>query len=320
MKEYELVSIIIPIYNIEGYLPNCLNSIGRQTYSNLEIILVDDGSTDRSREICDKYALSDSRTIVLHQKNLGIWAARNSGQRIARGQYVMFVDGDDYMHADTVKTLYQAITQNKADIAVVDFKQTETFNEDIYSEIVGREENITQKELVKRLFKGKVARQVWNKLYRKSLIENIYAHDYPRTQGYDYNIRAFMMAHSAVVVHCKMYFWVQRPTSFIHQANFWELAYPCMVKLLYNNYKHLPKDKACYSHFLLCALYRKMVFWKYGRWSSEEGIELCSQYEKLTRKAYWLNWRINPLEKIGVTILLHNPRLTRWLMKVTKNY
>ena len=96
-KEYDLISVIIPIYNIEKYVERCIKSIINQTYSNLEIILVDDGSSDSSPEICDKFANIDSRIIVIHKKNGGLSDARNNGLKIAKGNYISFIDGDDYI-------------------------------------------------------------------------------------------------------------------------------------------------------------------------------------------------------------------------------
>ena len=105
-----LVSIIVPVYNIEGFLPNCLDTIARQTYKNLEILLVDDCSTDGSGIICDEFAAKDPRAVVFHhdQRKLA-GATRNTGQAAAHGEFIMFVDGDDYLHLDTVKLLYEAI-------------------------------------------------------------------------------------------------------------------------------------------------------------------------------------------------------------------
>ena len=125
MNESELISIIVPVYNIESYLSKCLDTIGRQTYRNLEIILVDDGSTDSSGFLCDDFARKDPRTIVIHQPNQRQWAARNAGLRVAKGEYIMFVDGDDYIHLDTVKVLYEAIKQDRPfDMAMINYTGT----------------------------------------------------------------------------------------------------------------------------------------------------------------------------------------------------
>ncbi|MBP5423127.1 MAG: glycosyltransferase family 2 protein [Paludibacteraceae bacterium] len=322
MDKQELISIIIPVYNIEAYLPKCLETIAAQTYHHLEIILVDDGSTDSSGYICDTFVEEDSRAIVIHQQNQGLWAARNSGQRVAKGDYLMFVDGDDYLHLDAVRTLYQAINNREYDIAIIDYKKTHSFDEDIESERKGEVFEVNQKQLISYLFNGDVSRNVWNKLYRKKLVKDIYANEYPRAQDYEFNIRVFLLANNAVIIQRKLYFWMQRPSSFTHQPDFLDIVYPYQVKFIYENYNNVPKNRSQYSHYLLSRLYKDMVFWKnrnYGTNNESAVFEQCKKYEKNTRKAYWLNWRINPIEKIIVTILLHSPRLTRWLMKVTKN-
>ena len=320
----ELVSIIVPVYNIADYLPRCLETIGAQTYHHLEIILVDDGSSDHSGKICDEFSKTDKRVIVVHQKNTGLWAARNVGQRMSRGNYIMFIDGDDYLHLDAVKTLYQAINSNKGyDIAMIDYKATCVLDEDIQGETEGDFQELTQSELVPKLLSREISRNVWNKLYRRSLIENIYANDYPLSEDFDFNIRVFIQANNAAFIRRKMYFWVHRATSLSNQHGFWDILYWCHCKIFYENYVNLPKNKKQYGHYLLSRLYKEMVFLKnrnYGREREEEVFGQCLKYEKTTRKDYWRSRRINPLEKIAVTTLLHNPRLTRWLMKVTKNY
>ena len=92
-----LVSIIIPVYNVEDYLERCIDSIKRQTHKNIEIIIVDDGSTDRCPQLCDDYARDDSRIIVIHKENQGLGLARNTGIDVARGEWICFVDSDDYV-------------------------------------------------------------------------------------------------------------------------------------------------------------------------------------------------------------------------------
>lgn len=319
----DLISIIVPVYNIEGYLPKCLETIEAQTYRNLEIILVDDGSMDGSGEICNEFAKKDKRALVIHQDNLGLWAARNAGQRIAHGTFLMFIDGDDYIHLDTVKTLHQVILDHNCDLAIVDHKKTSGFDEDVLAVEEGEEEVLTQEELVSKLFNGDICRNVWNKLYRKTLIENIYANDYARAQDFDFNIRVFMAANSAIFIHRIMYFWVQRPTSVTYQPNYWNLVYMCFVKMHYVNYVNLPENNKKYGHYLLSGLYKNMVFWKNRYFKTNRECDVfnqCQLYKKTTSKAYWCNLRINPFEKIVVAILLHCPQLTRWLMRITKNY
>lgn len=112
-----LVSVIVPIYNVENYVNQCVVSILNQTYKSLEIILVDDGSTDESGEICDHFSESDKRVITIHKENGGLSDARNAGLKRAGGKYVMFVDGDDSLHPLAIETLYNNMIRHKARIS-----------------------------------------------------------------------------------------------------------------------------------------------------------------------------------------------------------
>lgn len=117
-QELPLVSVIVPIYNVEKYLPKCLDSILEQTLTQIEIIGVDDGSTDRSGEILDNYAKKDPRVRVVHQSNAGLGPARNTGLSIAKGSYIGFVDSDDWINDDFFESLFQAAMDNRSDIAI----------------------------------------------------------------------------------------------------------------------------------------------------------------------------------------------------------
>lgn len=115
-----MISVIVPVYNVKPYLQKCVDSIRNQTYQNLEIILVDDGSTDGSGEMCDEYANKDSRVIALHQKNAGQGAARNLGLDTAHGEWVGFVDADDWIDLNYYEKLVQAAETADADMACCD--------------------------------------------------------------------------------------------------------------------------------------------------------------------------------------------------------
>ena len=118
-----LISIIVPVYNISECIEGCIKSILNQSYSNIEIILVDDGSTDGSGSICDKYKEIDSRVVVLHKENGGLSDARNKGLEIAKGDYIGFVDGDDVIHKDMYNTLLRQLLLYDADISICRFQK-----------------------------------------------------------------------------------------------------------------------------------------------------------------------------------------------------
>lgn len=114
------VSVIVPVYNAEEYLPRCINSIQKQTLTDIEIILINDGSQDNSGRICDEYASRDDRIKVIHQKNAGVSAARNAGMRAAKGRYIGFVDADDWVNPDMYEAMLSSASQNNADIVICD--------------------------------------------------------------------------------------------------------------------------------------------------------------------------------------------------------
>ena len=120
-----VVSIIVPIYNVEAYIERCIQSLLDQTESAIEVILVDDGSTDRSGQLCDQYAETDQRIRVLHKKNGGLSDARNAGIAIARGEYLLFVDGDDYADKELAEKTVFCAKQNDADMVVFDYQEIE---------------------------------------------------------------------------------------------------------------------------------------------------------------------------------------------------
>ena len=118
MTNYYLVSVIIPVYNVEGYLNDCLDSVINQSYQNLEIVLVDDGSVDNSGTNCDEYAQKDKRIIVIHKKNEGVAQARIDGFKRSSGELVMFIDSDDYVDLDYVEKLVSPFEQYEIDLSI----------------------------------------------------------------------------------------------------------------------------------------------------------------------------------------------------------
>ena len=121
-KEAELVSIVVPVYNISDYVGKCISSLVKQTYKNIEIVLVDDGSTDGSGNVCEIYAKEDRRIKVVHKKNGGLSDARNKGIRSAVGTYVSLVDGDDFVDEDYIEKQYETLKKYNADIAITSHK------------------------------------------------------------------------------------------------------------------------------------------------------------------------------------------------------
>lgn len=171
--ENPLISVIVPIYNVEEYLNRCVESIVNQTYQNLEIILVDDGSPDKCPQMCDEWACKDSRIKVIHKENGGLSDARNAGMKIATGEYIAFVDSDDLVSYTFSEDLLNAILTTKSDLSACD---VENFIDDTdvnFSEgAVGEVASYTSEQALSQLIKGQGFRAVaWNKLYHSSLLK-----------------------------------------------------------------------------------------------------------------------------------------------------
>ena len=162
-----LISVIVPVYKVERFLPTCIESVQRQSYFNWELILVDDGSPDGCPQICDEYASHDDRIKVIHKENGRVAKARNAALRIARGGYVAFLDGDDYLHKDFLNVLYKLIVAQNADIVQCGFvKGTETVFPDVKVN-----ENVTIYDNHSVFLKQKAKIVVWGKLYKRNIFD-----------------------------------------------------------------------------------------------------------------------------------------------------
>lgn len=169
MAQLPLISVIVPVYRVEAYLDKCIRSIAEQTYTNLEILLVDDGSPDRSGEICDAWAEQDSRIRVIHKENGGAGLARNVALDQARGKFIGFVDSDDYIAPDMYRQLYTLLCQG-ADIAECGFVETADDDAVLDSE-AGTFREYSPAQAMELHIRDQLFRQlIWNKLYRRETI------------------------------------------------------------------------------------------------------------------------------------------------------
>lgn len=170
--EEKLVSVIVAVYNIEEYLPRCVDSILAQTYGNLEILLVDDGSSDQSGSICDAYAEKDGRIRVIHKKNGGLSDARNAGMDAASGEYIGFVDGDDWIEPDMYRAMYRACEKEEAQVAVCRYRQITKSG--IVDGSAGNSVSLSRDEALEIYVCGDdrylIYNSVWSKLFARDLV------------------------------------------------------------------------------------------------------------------------------------------------------
>ena len=171
-KNDELVSVIVPVFNVEKYLKSCIESILNQTHNNLELILVDDGSTDNSGNICDEYKIKDKRIIVIHKENGGVSLARNSALEIAKGEYITFVDADDSIKSTYIEDLLEMCKENKCEMAISGFANKQ--NDNITENKNQIEKRMTSEETLARMLNEKnFYATVWGKIFKRQIIDKI---------------------------------------------------------------------------------------------------------------------------------------------------
>ena len=203
----ELISVIVPVYNVEKYLRKAVQSIQNQTYKNLEIMLINDGSTDSSGDICDELAELDSRIVVIHKENGGVSTARNEAQKVAKGNYVIYVDSDDYIHEEMIQSLYEQLIAENADVSscsvmnVYQNSQTpQCSDENLY--FVYNQEEFLREYLIGQRVQGTLG----NKLIRKEITDQL---EFPVGKIYEdayYHLQLVQVAKK-YVVHTKPYYY-----------------------------------------------------------------------------------------------------------------
>ena len=262
--EESLISIIIPIYKVEKYLNNCLDSIINQTYRNLEIILVDDGSPDNCPNICDEYAKKDSRIVVIHKENGGLSSARNAGLDVCTGDYISFIDSDDFVSKGFIKVLYDSLTINKADISECEFSDFVDSEQDTIdnTDLNNKDNSIDSKVYSSREMQLNLLNDayvnhvvVWNKLYKKSLFENI---RFPNGKVHEdeyVTYKVFSEAKAIVYINKQLYYY-RKSSNSITGSNF--SAKRLVVLDAYEEKKVFYKeDSELYSKVVL--LYQKIL-------------------------------------------------------------
>ena len=218
------ISVIIPAYSVEKYLDKCMNSVLNQSFTDFEVLLIDDGAKDSTVQLCDKYAEKDTRVKTYHKKNGGLSDARNYGLERISGKYVTFIDSDDYIDDNYLKYMYDLILKENAQICMVQ-GQLLLENEEPHKFPINVEKCVSTEEAIRMMLLRKEATHTsWGKLYDVSLWENI---RFPKGQNYeDYatTYHVFSKATRVVYSDAKLYYYIQRLGSIMHDA--------CSIKTL----------------------------------------------------------------------------------------
>lgn len=217
------VSIIVPIYKVEAYLDKCVESIVNQTYSNLEIILVDDGSPDNCPKICDEWAKKDERIRVIHKPNGGLSDARNAGMAVATGEYISFVDSDDWIECNMIETLYNEIIFSDSDIAACGIRMVwdDGRSDKILTKMCGKKVFYSTEETMLNLMQEMcILQTVWNKLYKRKNIENIAFPVGKINEDEFWTWKAIANSNKVVFIDIPLYNYLQRSGSIMRNGSF----------------------------------------------------------------------------------------------------
>ena len=258
MKETKKISVIIPIYNVKSYMNTCIASVYAQTYQNLEIILVDDGSTDGSGELCDEWEKKDSRIRVIHKENGGLSDARNAGMDIMTGEYVGFVDGDDWIEPTMYEKLLQACESTNSKVAACRFREItkkdqimkwdpkhqrlesgQSRSKAAFSELYSIED--VMRAYIKESEEPRIYHCVWSKLYHKSIVENLRFEVGRKSEDIVFTTQVFCKIEQMAYLSEKLYDYnriredsimnlKQESHTFEHEIPNWKMQFSCMEK------------------------------------------------------------------------------------------
>ena len=206
----QTISVIVPVFNVAGYLPQCVDSILSQDYGNLEVILIDDGSTDGSGEICDRYAALDSRVRAIHQKNGGAAAAKNAGLRLATGEYLAFADSDDYLEPGAYGFLMKVLLENGADAVQGSFR--EVYRNRAEEQRIS-EEILEGYDYLLRFPKDFSCALLWNKLYRRALFDGVFFEEGHKIDDEYFTYQGFLQPRKVVRMDRVVYNYRKRASS-----------------------------------------------------------------------------------------------------------
>ena len=237
-----MISVIVPVYGVEAYLDRCVKSILSQTYTDLEIILIEDGSPDRCGEMCDCWAAQDTRIRVIHQKNAGQAGARNAGLEICKGEYICFVDSDDEIDPRMIDILYKAIYSGHYDLAICGYRRfRETEKIPPFTGNLTTVKVLSSSELWQEVF-GRLNNAVWNKLYRRDLIGSLrFPPGLLHGEDFIFNLKYIVQCKNAVMIDAPLYHYFLRLDSMtksaFHESKFDEITAKEMALKLAEKYE-----------------------------------------------------------------------------------
>ncbi|WP_160722253.1 glycosyltransferase [Bacillus sp. USDA818B3_A] len=331
------LSIIVPVYKVVPYLKKCIDSILSQTFSDFELILVNDGSPDKCGEICDQYAKHDSRIKVIHKNNGGISSARNAGIEAAKGYYIGFVDSDDFIHANMYRILFETAIKHSADIAVCDFKYVNM------DEVIDTQKNkcdlkvrnFTNIEALRQMFANDSSGLktgagnnigwvvLWNKIYKREIFENLRFEEGRICEDELLIHKILFYSRKTIYISTQLYYYVQRPNSII-RSPYSLKRFADKVYALKDRSEFFLTIKEFDLHYKAYKSYMESFFWNY--YTAKKDFPYLKQELKQLKRDFnkSLIYLIkNPLigwkQKFATIGFIINPFIYDWLIKLEKN-
>ena len=318
-----MISIIVPVYNVEKYICRCIDSILAQTYKDFELILVDDGSTDSSGKICDDYKERDKRIKVIHKENGGLSSARNVGIDVAEGDYIGFIDSDDYIRKDMYEILYKCIQKNNCDISICNYLFIDEDGNGVThmnNDLPIKDEIISGYEAIEKMcsYKGFYYITAWNKLYNKHIISS---NKFPIGRVHEDVFNSYKILFNSNKVGCvyePLYYYTINSNGITHKA--------FNIKRLDILYAYIERIKFSKINNLdLLKITTEKLFWdemiKYYFMLDNKSSEVKNIYKDLRKKSIYLipnliyNHDYNWKNKVAILLFLFNPNIYTRILK-----
>ena len=305
------ISVIIPVYNTGTFLKECVDSVLNQTCRDFELLLIDDGSTDGSSEICDKFAKIDKRVKVFHKKNAGVSSARNLGLEKANGEFVTFVDSDDFIKPSYLQKLCDSIEISGCDIAICGFQAVNDIrdaNNDDEPEFNDKDFEIKpQQEIISGLFSDVLYMTVWGKLYRTVLLKDSRFMSRNNAEDVEFNSRIFLKTGKIAVIPENLYLWRKHAASLSRSRFSTDQAdsLDCYLKALQN----MPENESLYHSFALVRLYKVILYSRYNcsRELKPYVEEKINDIKSKTIDKFLKNRYISIDKKMGLLVFFYIP-------------
>lgn len=322
MSNNIIISVIVPVYNVEKYLPYCLKSIQNQTFTDFECILIDDGSTDSSGVFCDQFSKEDYRFKVIHQENTGVSEARNKGIRIASGEYISFIDSDDYIHPQMLEVLYRGISQNPSctfSMILGEMTNEILINREKINLANAIQYKVSRDFLLKQILgRGKESSYqydvIWNKLYPTKILKNKRFINEGYSEDTEFNSRIYLETQEAVLIPVNLYYYVQRQSSVTHQFG---IKFIKRIVVFYYIYQNISLQDKYYKAWALEKIYKTILNVRYHTSGGQYvyfAKETIKNIKERTFILFLRNKKIPFFRKYGILILYYIKPLYNFLI------